>query len=146
MTCRDGFLISQSGTQCLPEGHFENCQDESQEEWVELDNGNWGCSRCDDGYYFDLETEICQECLFENAITCTPDEILECPLGFRLTVDAQYCLPLIANCIHQIPDGDSDFTCAMNCEEGFIWNAILRECEPCLLASAFNPECHMCGD
>ena len=118
----------------------------------------WACPQCEDGYFWNYDTYTCDACSTQMAdcSKCSShnaNKVLRCT---ECADPTQMINPMLLGCVDKIEDcaeepydtqpgnltvdPSGDWMCA-ECDEGFIWNALTKHCEPCAIEN-----CNKCNN
>ncbi|KAK2146603.1 hypothetical protein LSH36_595g03029 [Paralvinella palmiformis] len=151
-TCNDGYYVNNDACAVCPIDNCKTCTDGTCNDCVdnfyyngsscnacnnncakcEVDNLNYQCHACEDGYYTDQHT-ICQKC-FTDCATCTSGTTCtQCVIGKGLAADKLTCtdcatLTGITNCATCV-DATSDTSAkCVSCTTGYTISDDAKEC------------------
>ena len=119
ISCENGYILNEGA--CINTCKVSNCDSCT-------DPYTYSCERCQAGYYFNVTYGTCMECSNPNCAKCNQYFCLECENGFGLS-DAGDCYSCKENCAKC---SSYRWSCEQ-CQDGYGYDFITRECVPCPL-------------
>jgi len=100
--CEGDRIISPNGLSCIDTSDFVNCQDEGPEDWSTDEEGNFYCTECEEGWFWDGTsqgcTSECSEVFDEQCSECSIEGCSECEGGSMPSPYGEACVHRIAHC------------------------------------------------
>jgi hypothetical protein len=92
--CHNNYILSSSGSKCLLKNQIVSDEITSNSKCLKLQENKDGCNICTIGFYFNTDSDKCEQCRMKGCLMCTqtaPSDCEICQKGFYMDVEGQ-CL------------------------------------------------------